>query len=265
MRGRRQHPTRRALLAAAGAGVATAALARPARGARACAPIPAAAGGYVDVHCHSFCSADLPIAGFVAHQIPGLTELSTFLTRWPEMVVRTLLGAVATLPNAIAPTGAAELASLRAMVGRPGPPVAPIPPLPPGAVDDLLASAAKYLPFTLGEAQRRVVARTLETLYVAAHPRAAIAATLAQTFPAASLFTPSLVDYDAWSDDRPPTPLWQQVLIQEQIARLSVAGRVGRPEARVHPFVAYDPRRQAEAHAPAAQPGEADGAEPHAG
>jgi len=258
-----QKPTRRAVLAGAGAGVA-AALARPVRAAvpLPVAPLASVVSPCVDVHCHAFCSADLPIVGFVAHQIPGLTEISRFLTRWPEIVARAVLRAVATLPNAIAPTGEAELASLRALAARPGPPVAPIPPLPPGAVDELLASAAKVLPFALGEAQRQVITRTLETLYVAAHPRAAIAATLAHTFPAVSLFTPSLVDYDAWSDDHPPTPLWQQVLIQEQIARLSVAGRVGRPDARIHPFVAYDPRRQAEGGADAAQ---APGTEPHAG
>ncbi|HVT09213.1 MAG TPA: amidohydrolase family protein [Polyangia bacterium] len=255
MRQAGQRPTRRAVLAGAAA-----ALARPGRAAPA---LPATlVSARVDVHCHVFCSADLPIVGFVAHQIPGLTEISRFLTRWPEIVARAVLRAVATLPNAIAPTGEAELASLRALAARPGPPVAPIPPLPPGALDDLLASAARYLPFALGDAQRQVITRTLETLYVAAHPRAAIAATLAQTFPAVSLFTPSLVDYDAWSDDRPPTPLWQQVLIQEQIARLSVAGRVGRPDARVHPFVAYDPRRQAESPAGS---GQGQATAPHAG
>lgn len=258
MRHAGQKPTRRAVLAGAAA-----ALARPSRAA-APAPMPAVVSPYVDVHCHAFCSADLPIVGFVAHQIPGLTEISRFLTRWPEIVARAVLRAVATLPNAIAPTGEAELTSLRALAARPGPPIAPIPPLPPGALDELLASAAKYLPFALGDAQRQVITRTLETLYVAAHPRAAIAATLAHTFPAVSLFTPSLVDYDAWSDDRPPTPLWQQVLIQEQIARLSVAGRVGRPDARVHPFVAYDPRRQAESGGPEG-PGQAQAAAPHAG
>jgi predicted TIM-barrel fold metal-dependent hydrolase len=231
--------TRRTLLAGAAAGLAESALGSP---AAAAAP---AVG--VDVHCHTFCSADLPIVGFVAHQIPGLTELSRFFTRWPEVFVRTLLGAVTTLPNAIAPTGDAELAALRVLAGRPGPPVAPVPPLPPGALDELLASAARYLPFTVGPEQRRVVARTLETLYVAAHGRAAIAATLAQAFPTLSLFTPALVDYDAWSDDRAPTPLWQQILIQEQIARLAAAGRMGRPDARFHPFVAFDPRRQIEA------------------
>ncbi|HVY39294.1 MAG TPA: amidohydrolase family protein [Polyangia bacterium] len=265
MRQAGQKPTRRAVLAGA-----VAALARPAEAAppapAAPAPKPAPVSACVDVHCHAFCSADLPIVGFVAHQIPGLTEISRFLTRWPEIVARAVLRAVATLPNAIAPTGDAELASLRALAARPGPPVAPIPPLPPGAVDDLLASAARSLPFTLGDAQRQVITRTLETLYVAAHPRAAIAATMAHTFPAVSLFTPSLVDYDAWSDDRPPTPLWQQVLIQEQIARLSVAGRVGRPDARVHPFVAYDPRRQAESGAgDGPRQGPARATEPHAG
>ena len=231
-------PTRRAVLAGAVASVAEAALGGPAAGA---APPPA-----VDAHCHTFCSADLPIAGFVAHQIPGLTELSCFFIRWPELVVRTLLGAVTTLPNAVAPSGDAELAALRALAGGPGPAVAPVPPLPPGALDELLVGAAKHLPFAIGPEQRRAVTRTLETLYVAAHGRAAIAATLAQAFPAVSLFTPALVDYDAWSDDRAPTPLWQQILVQEQIARLAAAGRVGRPDARFHPFVAFDPRRQVE-------------------
>ena len=59
----------------------------------------------VDVHCHTFCSADLPIVGFVAHYIPGLTELSKLVTRWPELAVRALLGVIARLPNAVAPTG----------------------------------------------------------------------------------------------------------------------------------------------------------------
>lgn len=233
--------TRRALLAGTAAGAAESALGGGASGA----PAPGPVG--VDVHCHTFCSADLPIVGFVAHQIPGLTEISRFFTRWPEVIVRTLLGAVTTLPNAVAPAGDAELAALRALAAQPGAPVSPVPPLPEGAAESLVTSAVKHLPVTIGPEQRRVVARTLEALYLVAHPRAAIAATLVQMFPSVSLFTPALVDYDAWSDDRSRTPLWQQVLVQERIARLGVAGRLGRPEARLHPFVAFDPRRQAEA------------------
>ena len=34
--------------------------------------------------------------------------------------------------------------------------------------------------------------------------------------------------------------------MQESISRLSVTGRIGRPDARFHPFVAFDPRRQIE-------------------
>ena len=211
----------------------------------------------VDVHCHTFCSADLPIVGFVAHFIPGLTELSRFVSRWPEIVVRAFVGAVATLPNAVAPTGEAELATLRAALAQPAAgTLAPVPALPPELLEALLAELTKHLPFSLGADKRRIIVRYLETLYLVAHPRASIAASIAQLFPSVALFTPALVDYDAWSDDRAPTPLWQQVLLQESISRLSVEGRIGRPDARFHPFVAFDPRRQIEGpQAAALRPG----------
>jgi predicted TIM-barrel fold metal-dependent hydrolase len=234
-------PSRRELLAGTAAAAGGLTLGGRAGAGAASPPV------LVDVHCHTFSAADLPIVGFVAHQIPGLAELSRFLTRWPEVVVRALLGAATSLPDAVTPTGDAELAALRALAARPGPPVEGVPPLPPGAVDALLASAAQHLPFTLGLPQRQVLDRVVETLYLAAHPRAAIAATVARAYPAVALFTPALVDYDAWSDDRAPTPLWQQILIQQELARLAAAGRLGRPDARFHPFVAFDPRRQVEA------------------
>jgi predicted TIM-barrel fold metal-dependent hydrolase len=203
----------------------------------------------VDVHCHTFCSADLPIVGFVAHFIPGLSELSRFVSRWPEIAVRAFVGAVATLPNAVAPRGEAELATLRAALAHPNvktEALAAVPTLPPELLEALLAELTKHLPFSVGPDKRRIIVRYLETLYLVAHPRAAIAASIAQIFPSIALFTPALVDYDAWSEDRAPTPLWQQVLLQETISRLSVAGRIGRPDARFHPFVAFDPRRQLE-------------------
>lgn len=226
--------------------------ARPAAPVATAAVAPAVG---VDVHCHTFCSADLPIVGFVAHYIPGLTDLSRLVTHWPELVVRTLVGAVATLPNAVAPTGDEELGRLRALLARSGGAVvAPVPPLPSEALDALLAQLTKHLPFSVGAEKRRIVARYLEALYLVAHPRASISATLAQIFPSVSLFTPALVDYDAWSEDRAPTPLWTQISIQEAIARLSIEGRVGRPEARFHPFVAFDPRRDFDAGRPASAP-----------
>ncbi len=245
-------PRRDLLIAGAGA-LGLAALGRPGRAATAAlasgAPVapPASPPVAVDVHCHTFCSADLPIVGFVAHFIPGLTELSRFVSHWPELVVRAFVGAVATLPNAVAPSGEAELAMLRAALAQPAAgPLPAVPALPPELLGTLLAELTKQLPFSVGEDKRRIIVRYLETLYLVAHPRVSIAASIAQLFPSIALFTPALVDYDAWSEDRAPTPLWQQVLLQESIARLSTEGRVGRPDARFHPFVAFDPRRQLE-------------------
>jgi predicted TIM-barrel fold metal-dependent hydrolase len=238
-------PRRRDLLAG-GAAAGLAALGRQGKGAPAPAPPAPPVPVDVDVHCHTFCSLDLPIVGFVAHFVPGLIELSRFVSRWPELAVRALVGAVATLPNAAAPTGDAELAMLGAIPLRPGPPIEPVLPLPPGAVDLLLAELTKHLPFSVGPDKRSIIARYLEALYLVAHARSAIAASITRIFPSISLFTPALVDYDAWSDDRAPTPLWQQILLQEQIARLSTVGRIGRADARFHPFVAFDPRRQIE-------------------
>jgi predicted TIM-barrel fold metal-dependent hydrolase len=250
-------PSRRELLVAGAAALGCAAV--PER-ADAVGPPPAGpaatpAGRDVDVHCHVFCSADLPIVGFVAHYIPGLTEVSRFVTRWPEVVVRALVGVVAQLPNAAAPTGDAELASLRAMLASATTTrVGGVVPLPPELLDQLLTALTDKLPFSIAPEKRKIVARVLDALYLTAHPRASIAASLAETFPSVTLFTPALVDYDAWSDDRAPTPLATQILVQEAIARLSVQGRIGRSDARFHPFVAFDPRRQAEATPPAAAP-----------
>src|SRR5450755_2354156 len=154
-------PRRRDLLAG-GAGAAALAV-LGCRTSRAAAPTPgptmaAAPAVGVDVHCHTFCSADLPIVGFVAHYIPGLTDLSRLVTRWPELVVRTLVGAVATLPNAVAPTGEQELTQLRSLLSRPGPAiVGPVPSLPPQVLDALLAELTSHLPFSVGADKRRIV------------------------------------------------------------------------------------------------------------
>jgi predicted TIM-barrel fold metal-dependent hydrolase len=221
---------------------------------KAIAPPPAPPVA-VDVHCHTFCSADLPIVGFVAHFIPGLTELSRLVSRWPEVAVRAFVGAVAKLPDAAAPAGDVELARLRVLASHPGPPVAPVVALPSELLDMLLGQLAKHLPFSIGAEKRKIIARYLETLYLVAHPRSAVAASITDLYPTVSLFTPALVDYDAWSEDRAPTPLWQQILVQEQIARLSTLGRIGRADARFHPFVAFDPRRQVEGAKAAAKSG----------
>ena len=138
-------PRRREVLAGGAGALSLAILPRPARAGAAVA-IPAGDFGRdVDVHCHTFCSADLPIVGFVAHYIPGLTELSRFVTRWPEVVVRALVGVVAKLPNAVAPTGDEELASLRALLASPakGPVAGVVRRSRRRSLDELLAALAR--------------------------------------------------------------------------------------------------------------------------
>ena len=73
--------------------------------------------------------------------------------------------------------------------------------------------------------------------------RARIAASLATIYPTVSLFTPLLVDYDAWSDDHARSSLASQVPVNELVAKLSIRGRIARADARLHPFIAFDPLR----------------------
>jgi predicted TIM-barrel fold metal-dependent hydrolase len=220
------------------------------------APGPAPVGPVdVDIHCHAFSAIDLPIVGFVAHHIPGLSDFTREVVRWPELVVRTILSAVAALPNAVAPTGSDELAGLeRALKAPPAAaPIPPVAPLPSGLLDDLTDRLAGLLPssLSLGPDTRKMISRYVDTLYVVSQPRSRMSATLATTYRPVTVFTPSLVDYDAWAEDASPTPLATQIQIHAAISGLSIKGKVGRPDARFHPFVAFDPRRDAEAKAPA--------------
>jgi predicted TIM-barrel fold metal-dependent hydrolase len=232
-------PRRRDILA--GGLALTALRARPARAAPA--PPAAVAAVEIDVHCHSFCAADLPIVGFVAHYIPGLTDLSRELTRWPEVVVREIVGIVTKLPNAVTPSAPAEIATLQSALANRSP-IAPVPMLSDESANRLLGRALVLVPFLVNSRVRQTLARYLSTLYVAAHARAAIAASMVETYGAVSLFTPCLVDYDEWSDDRAPTALCDQIAIQTLIAQLSIRGQLPRAGARIHPFVAFDPRRE---------------------
>ena len=62
------------------------------------------------------------------------------------------------------------------------------------------------------------------------------------------LFCPMLVDLDSGLGDTAPTTLCQQVELHEKISRLSMLGLMpSRADARVHPFAAFDPRREVRA------------------
>jgi predicted TIM-barrel fold metal-dependent hydrolase len=246
-------PTRRTVLGAglgAGAGALLAAPVRP----RAAAAAPAV----VDIHCHVFNGADLPITGFLAHFIPGLSDVSRELTVVPETIVRKILRFIhEEIINRTAPDGAAELAYLGRLKAnnKVAEPVAFLTdPTLLARYHQLLNAAAGQLAalplLRLDPAKvSAVLDRVARVLFLVSHERARIAATMATTYPEVSLFTPLLVDYDAWSDDHPKVPLIAQIDVHAEVARASMADRIGRAGARFHPFVAFDPLREVRAHA----------------
>lgn len=62
------------------------------------------------------------------------------------------------------------------------------------------------------------------------------------------LYTPLLVDLGMGLYDTESTPLRQQMELQEKISRLSMMGQLpGTARARIHPFIAFDPRRELKA------------------
>jgi len=243
-------PRRRDVLAGAGAGaVAWAAAASCLPRGRPAAPPRFEQPIVVDVHCHDFNASDLPITGFIARTIPGLAEMSRSVNSFPELLVRQVVGTFHGWLNTVAPTAQEETALLRAALARPDGAgmIDPVPPftLPLGPVENLADKVAAlfHLDPTALRAQLTVLA---QTLYIVTHTRAALAATLATSYPRVALFTPLLVDYDAWSDDRPASPLASQIAVHAGLARLAMRGRVGRVGARFHPFIAYDPLREAQ-------------------
>src|SRR3954471_3355703 len=141
------------------------ALAALAGGRRRAMAAPAVAPVEVYVHCHSFCSSDLPIVGFVAHYIPGLSDLSRQITRWPELIVREIVRVVTKLPNASTPTAAVEMASLQAALGA-GPALESFPMLPDDQAAALLGRVLRLVPFPIGEDVRASLSRYVSTVYV---------------------------------------------------------------------------------------------------
>jgi hypothetical protein len=79
---------------------------------------------------------------------------------------------------------------------------------------------------------RGTLDRVARVLHLASYERARIAATMATTYPEVSLFTPLLVDYDAWSDDKPAVPLRDQIDVHADVARTTSPRWWRRPRPR---------------------------------
>ncbi len=232
----RRGPTRRELL---GGALALAACTRPLRAPERRFEQPIV----VDVHCHDFNASDLPITGFIARTIPGLTEFTRGVTPIPEQILRRVVGTIHGWLNTEAPSADAEVPLLRAALANGGL-IAAAPPLAlPRAIFDRLAAQIAGLLGLDQAALGEGLFQLAETLHLVSHPRARVAASLTTTYPTVSLFAPLLVDYDAWTDDHAASSLASQVPANQLVARLSMRGCIGRPDARLHPFIAFDPLR----------------------
>jgi predicted TIM-barrel fold metal-dependent hydrolase len=249
-------PTRRAVVRSLVGSAAVALVDGRGRAAAGAPPI------VVDIHCHVFNGADLPITGFLAHFIPGLSDVSRELTPVPESIVRFAIGQIHQgFINRVAPDVAGErayLAELAAANGGRGALAAPVGFIADPGIQATYQRALSLIADQLGGLPllhpdpakvRATLDRVARVLYLVSHERARIAATMATTYPEVSLFTPLLVDYDAWSDDKPAVPLRDQIDIHAEVARASMRDRIGRVGARFHPFVAFDPLREARAQA----------------
>ena len=141
-----------------------------------------------------------------------------------------------------APTATAELAGLNAAGAWPAP-VAESDKANEAA--DKVAASAGWLAASLGKNLdiKALLRRAAQVVNLIVRSRAAITATLAANYPSVGLFVPMLVDYDNWTDDKAKSPLAEQIKVQGAIGKKSIVVPVGTGGARVHPFVAFDPRR----------------------
>lgn len=226
----------------------------------------------VDIHCHTFNADDIPVRGFVHRVAFDHAALGEPVAR---LVARVIQGR--------APGYAEEQAVLDRLLGEQG--FAEAYRIPPAPEVDVVAELEADVKDTLerlqgqdpafvaqigaelqaaerehtgmpaddfGEASVEdalsLVPRAIRWAKVFGRSRLDITRLLIKAFDRrVDLFCPMLVDLDSGLGEAAQTTLAQQVDLQEQISRLSMLGRMGSASGRVHPFVAFDPRREVRA------------------
>ncbi|MEZ0579260.1 amidohydrolase family protein [Nocardioides sp. MH1] len=213
----------------------------------------------VDIHCHTFNGADLPVEGFVRRVVlrdkdwPGWVKAR--LARWADGLVqspglgyepeRSILQMMLDHPRRDLLLSAEEqVADERFNL----------------QVEQDEAALAAHDPATaayLGLAPRQVrrLDRGETSAFVKfarnlASSRLDVARRLVATYPSVDVFTPMLVDMAYGVGDKPLTTVAEQIDLHEKISSLSIMGRLTQRSALLLPFVGFDPRR--EQHAPGA-------------
>ena len=206
----------------------------------------------VDIHCHSFNTSDLPITGFSAHYVPYLSDLAQEVWALPDKVFRDIAAFAERLLGRVAPSPDAESTSLVQAL-RAASPVAPFA-IPAGALQ-IVATEVALLLHRDAAAVEKAIDQIVQLLWTVSHGRAEVAATLIATYPTVTLFTPCLVDYDAWSGAPAPTHLPRQLQLHEMVSRLSMRDLLGGAKGvRLHGFVPFDPLREVNGRRPLTEP-----------
>ena len=210
----------------------------------------------VDIHCHTFNGDDLPVKGFIkrvggtktslVHLIddlvddkvqghaPGLAkELEEVQKRLdPELegleVMETEQSLDEEAEAVFAEISAANVELVQA------------------AQDELSAESTapteeglEGILDTFGDVKRWV-----KWALLFAKSRVKLTEILADTYGEVNLFTPMLVDLEPGLNDPAETSVHEQLQMQAEISKVSMLGKLrGSPDARVHPFVGFDPRR----------------------
>jgi predicted TIM-barrel fold metal-dependent hydrolase len=226
----------------------------------------------VDVHCHTFNAADLPVRGFIEHVEAKGSELGKILGRLAALLV-----------GNTAPGYDVEKARLDALLSADqvlldaaaaGPAVSLTDQLQAEAADTLLQlqgqdstflrqlatevaaadraeAGVQDAPMGLGAQDNigdivALARRAIAWVKIFGRYRLEVAGLLVESSgDAVDLYCPMLVDLGTGLGEGPRTTVRQQVELQEKISRLSMLGRLPTPtRGRFHPFVGFDPRRE---------------------
>jgi predicted TIM-barrel fold metal-dependent hydrolase len=217
----------------------------------------------VDVHCHGFNADDIPVKGFVLRVLfrnhPALSLVADALDRLGQgmapgfdqedpVLSQMLAGPVGPLPRGIVP---------RAMVASPSPEdveaeaaslLRTLEATNPDAVAAARQGGAAPPPGAaraLGVVQEADAALlALKWVVLIGKARWQIASLLMQTYAEVELFVPMLVDLEPGVHDVAPTTIRQQMQLHEKVSRLSMLGLLPDGQAKIHPFIGFDPRRE---------------------
>lgn len=223
----------------------------------------------VDIHTHTFNAEDIPVRGFVQRLFLKKVNVGGQLSRLVDVLIQ---GAApgfeeenAKLDNLLARS---ELGSAYGVESaEPAPTVTPQFQAEVDAAFDALSPAdlalLEQVTVAVLEADGESVDVRTESLrdWVGAPKRLVAFVSLFGRFRVdntrllienfddqVDLFCPMLVDLAAGLGDTPRTTMAQQIVLHEKISRLSMVGRLpGVKRARIHPFVAFDPRREVHA------------------